>query len=462
MAAEEAEAEADAAVDLHALERDVGGLALDDAGDVEDDDAGSFGSADDEETPADAFLSLQMVCAKNFPPDFLRDEARDAESLACVVERLEHVRLDRCGLVSLLGPGSGSGLPGSSTAPSLTAETTISSAPLRSLRNVSSLYLQKNRLVDLGGAINAETTPRLRFLALSDNALTFDDTALVSFEGGDTKTTRTDQEHPLRGLETLPALMYLDCSGNVRLNGVAPLLERLPSSVAFCDFSRCALSFVDEYRPALVASFDALKQLDGVAVTRQERRDARALLGEEGDGDADRDGSESAEAEAEAEEAEEAEEAASSSSADPDPDASSSKPPRRARPSSNSSAAAAAAAALAMSDEDEQSRSDASIEPVTEAELDAELAALERETRAARAALDADAADAVGDGDVFLSRDAGGIEPARLLERDRAANRAAARLEETRDALVDVEARVRRAKKQTREARESASGSEEV
>ena len=449
MAAEEAEAEADAAVDLHALERDVGGLALDDAGDVEDDDAGSFGSADDEETPTDAFLSLQMVCAKNFPPDFLRDEARDAESLACAVERLEHVRLDRCGLVSLLGPGSGSGLPGSSTAPSLTAETTISSAPLRSLRNVSSLYLQKNRLVDLGGAINAETTPRLRFLALADNALAFDDTHdIVCFEKGDTTKT-----HPLRGLETLPALMYLDCSGNVHLRGVAPLLERLPSSVAFCDFSRCALSFVDEYRPALVASFDALKQLDGVAVTRQERRDARALLGEEGDGDADRDGSESAEAEAEAEEAEEA---ATTTSADPD--ASSSKTPRRARPSSNPSAAAAAAAALAMSDEDEHG-SDASIEPVTEAELEAELAALEREMRAARTALDEDAADAVGDGDVFFSRDAGGIEPARLLERDRAANRAAARLEETRDALVDVEARVRHAKKQ---ARESALGSGEV
>ena len=452
MAAEEAEAEADAAVDLHALERDVGGLALDDAGDVEDDDAGSFGSADDEETPADAFLSLQMVCAKNFPPDFLRDEARDAESLACAVERLEHVRLDRCGLVSLLG-SAGSG-PGSSTPPALTAAT-ISSAPLRSLRNVVSLYLQKNRLVDLGGAINAETTPRLRFLALSDNALTFDDTALVSFEGGDTKTTRTDQEHPLRGLETLPALMYLDCSGNVRLRGVAPLLERLPSSVAFCDFSRCALSFVDEYRPALVASFDALKQLDGVAVTRQERRDARALLGEEGDGDADRDGSEFL-SEAEAEEAEEA---ATTRSADAV--FSYASGPRRARPSSNPSAAAAAAAAFAMSDEDDHG-SDASIEPVTEAELEAELAALERETRAARAALDADAADAVGDGDVFLSRDAGGIEPARPLERDRAANRAAARLEETRDALVDVEARVRHAKKQTREARESAPGSEEV
>ena len=120
------------------------------------------------------------MCAEISSPDFLRDEARDAESLACAVERLEHVRLDRCGLVSLLG-SAGSG-PGSSTPPALTAAT-ISSAPLRSLRNVVSLYLQKNRLVDLGGAINAETTPRLRFLALSDNALTFDDTALVSFEG---------------------------------------------------------------------------------------------------------------------------------------------------------------------------------------------------------------------------------------------------------------------------------------
>ena len=274
------------------------------------------------------------------------------------MERLEHVRLDRCGLVSLLG-SAGSG-PGSSTPPALTAAT-ISSAPLRSLRNVVSLYLQKNRLVDLGGAINAETTPRLRFLALSDNALTFDDTALVSFEGGDTKKTRTDQEHPLRGLETLPALMYLDCSGNVRLCGVAPLLERLPSSVAFCDFSRCALSFVDEYRPALVASFDALKQLDGVAVTRQERRDARALLGEEGDGDADRDGSgfeRSRPKPKKPKKPHHAERRRRFSCA---------SGPRRARPSSNPSVAAAAAAAFAMSDEDDHG-SDASIEPVTEAE----------------------------------------------------------------------------------------------
>ena len=85
---------------------------------------------------------------------------------------------------------------------------------------------------------------------------------------------------------------------------------------------------------------------------------------------------------------------------------------------------------------------DDTLEPTTEAELASELAELERETRAVRAALDAN------DGDVFfssppLSRN----RPARLLEKDRAANRAAARLEETRDALVDVEARVRHAKK---------------
>ena len=87
MAAEEAAEESDAAADLRALERDVGGLAVDEAGDG-DDDAGSLGSVDDEETPADATMSLQMVCAKNLPPDSLRDEAEDAESLASAVERL--------------------------------------------------------------------------------------------------------------------------------------------------------------------------------------------------------------------------------------------------------------------------------------------------------------------------------------------------------------------------------------
>jgi hypothetical protein len=46
------------------------------------------------------------------------------------------------------------------------------------------------------------------------------------------------------------------------------------------------LSVSSSYRPALIASFDALKQVDGVPVTRLERREARALLGDEGeDGD---------------------------------------------------------------------------------------------------------------------------------------------------------------------------------
>jgi hypothetical protein len=219
MAAEEAAEESDAAADLRALERDVGGLALDDAGDGEDDDAGSLGSVDDEETPADATLSLQMVCAKNLPPDSLRDEAEDAESLASAVERLEHVRLDRCGLVSLLPlPGDGGGDPASTASESSAGPDSVNATTARalsisslsplllgSLRNVSSLYLQKNRLVSLGGAVCAETTPKLRFLALSDNALN--------------DTTRDDdsKQHPLRGLETLTRLMYLDCSGNDRL-----------------------------------------------------------------------------------------------------------------------------------------------------------------------------------------------------------------------------------------------------
>ena len=187
MATERQAEESDTAADLLALERDVGGLALDDAGDGEDDDAGSLGSVDDEETPADATLTLEMVCAKNLPPDSLRDEAEDAESLASAVERLEHVRLDRCGLVSLLPlPGDGGGDPAeaseSSAGPAPDSALTTAQkcavsfrlSPLLfgSLRNVSSLYLQKNRLATLGGAVCVETTPRLRFLALSDNALT--------------------------------------------------------------------------------------------------------------------------------------------------------------------------------------------------------------------------------------------------------------------------------------------------
>ena len=230
MAAEEAAEESDAAADLRALERDVGGLAVDEAGDGDDDDAGSLGSVDDEETPADATLSLQMVCAKNLPPDSLRDEAEDAESLASAVERLEHVRLDRCGLVSLLPlPGDGGGDPASTASQSSAGPDSVNATTARalsfrqtplllgSLRNVSSLYLQKNRLVSLGGAVCAETTPKLRFLALSDNALN--------------DTTRDDydsKQHPLRGLETLTRLMYLDCSGNKDLASVASLLSTLP------------------------------------------------------------------------------------------------------------------------------------------------------------------------------------------------------------------------------------------
>ncbi len=438
MAAEEAAEESDAAADLRALERDVGGLAVDEAGDGEDDDAGSLGSVDDEETPADATLSLQMVCAKNLPPDSLRDEAEDAESLASAVERLEHVRLDRCGLVSLLPlPGDGGGDPASTASQSSAGPDSVNATTARalsfrqtplllgSLRNVSSLYLQKNRLVSLGGAVCAETTPKLRFLALSDNALN--------------DTTRDDydsKQHPLRGLETLTRLMYLDCSGNKDLASVASLLSTLPSSIAFCDFSHCALSVSSSYRPALIASFDALKQVDGVPVTRLERREARALLGDEGE-----DGDE--------EKSEESELDGDGDGDDFGEDFGDRKTPHgfvlEKTPRSNPSAAAAAAAALAMADD--TLAFDETLEPTTEASLASELAELERETRAVRAALDAN------DGDVFFSSQPpfakfdASHRPARLLEKDRAANRAAARLEETRDALVDVEARVRHAKK---------------
>jgi hypothetical protein len=230
--------------------------------------------------------------------------------------------------------------------------------------------------------------------------------------------------------------MYLDCSGNKDLESVASLLSTLPSSIAFCDFSHCALSVSSSYRPALIASFDALKQVDGVPVTRLERREARALLGDEGeDGD---------------EEESELELDGDGDGDDFGEDFGDRKTPHGfvlEKTPSNPSAAAAAAAALAMADD--TLAFDETLEPTTEASLASELAELERETRAVRAALDAN------DGDVFFSSPppfaTGGFDashrPARLLEKDRAANRAAARLEETRDALVDVEARVRHAKK---------------
>jgi hypothetical protein len=217
-------------------------------------------------------------------------------------------------------------------------------------------------------------------------------------------------------------------------------LSTLPSSIAFCDFSHCALSVSSSYRPALIASFDALKQVDGVPVTRLERREARALLGDEGE-----DGDE--------EKSEESELDGDGDGDDFGEDFGDRKTPHgfvlEKTPRSNPSAAAAAAAALAMADD--TLAFDETLEPTTEASLASELAELERETRAVRAALDANDLD----GDVFFSSPpafaTGGFDashrPARLLEKDRAANRAAARLEETRDALVDVEARVRHAKK---------------
>jgi hypothetical protein len=437
MAAEEAAEESDAAADLRALERDVGGLALDDAGDGEDDDAGSLGSVDDEETPADATLSLQMVCAKNLPPDSLRDEAEDAESLASAVERLEHVRLDRCGLVSLLPlPGDGGGDPASTASESSAGPDSVNATTARalsfrqtplllgSLRNVSSLYLQKNRLVSLGGAVCAETTPKLRFLALSDNAL--NDTT----RDDDSKTTPASRPGDVNSFD-VPRLLRQQRLGKRRVALVhLAVVDRV---LRFFTLRVVGELLVPAGAHRLLRRAETDRRRP---VTRLERREACALLGDEGeDGD---------------EEESELEWDGDGDGDDFGEDFGDRKTPHgfvlEKTPRSNPSAAAAAAAALAMADDD---AFDETLEPTTEASLASELAELERETRAVRAALDAND----GDGDVFFSSPPAFAKfdashrPARLLEKDRAANRAAARLEETRDALVDVEARVRHAKK---------------
>ena len=116
-----------------------------------------------------------------------------------------------------------------------------------------------------------------------------------------------------------------------------------------------------------------------------------------------------------------------------------------------------------MSDEDDHG-SDASIEPVTEAELEAELAAPSGSSRARRAPRSTRTPRTPSATVTFFSLATPGESNRRGSWNGTGPRTARQRVcEETRDALVDVEARVRHAKKQTREAREkSASGSEEV
>ena len=98
----------------------------------------------------DEELSFALIAKRNLPEDFLADA--DADGIARAVAGLTHVHLDRCRLLRLGGGG---------TDPFLVAN---------AMRNVTSLYLQHNRLASTAG-ISSVSTPSLRFLALQGNRL---------------------------------------------------------------------------------------------------------------------------------------------------------------------------------------------------------------------------------------------------------------------------------------------------
>ena len=94
---------------------------------------------DAESDAPDASLTLSLVASRAFPRDFLDDA--DADAVAEAVAALECVRLDGCRLANLGGPQG-------PLSPSAGA-----------LRNVTSLYLQRNRLVTTDG-LRGEALPR--------------------------------------------------------------------------------------------------------------------------------------------------------------------------------------------------------------------------------------------------------------------------------------------------------------
>ena len=212
----------------------------------------------------DEELSFALIARRNLPEDFLSET--DAEGIARAVAGLTHVHLDRSRL---------SRLRGGANDPLLVAN---------AMRNVTSLYLQFNRLTTTTG-ISADTAPNLRFLAVQGNRL-----------------------EDLDGVDTLSTLMFLDASDNPPLRHLDELVASLPSSVRFLKCAGCGAATADatEYRQALVATLPALRTLDDVEVTRGERREARAAFGEDPDDtdedddddedeDADDDGGEEAE-----------------------------------------------------------------------------------------------------------------------------------------------------------------------
>ena len=380
MAAEEATcSDSDAGVAIESLEHTIAAISLD-ARLAEDSD-----DTDDEREPnessPDEILSLPLLVAKNLPPDFAQDDDEDGEGLLAAVATLEHVRLDRCELTHLGDVDNGPGNQGPRT---------VITTPLSFAKNITSLYLQRNRLRSLNRAVTETATPNLRFLSINSN--------LLEDETGTT-------HHPLFGLETLPNLLFLDAGGNEKLRKVSPLLQCLPSSLCFLNMEGTFVATTQDYRAACIASLDSLKRLDEVDITKGEKRAALLEFGEGSGsgGSTDEDDDEFDDEEDDA------------------------KGPCTSTSATYHSAAYAAASVLG--------RLTPGNLPVDQATFDSEMSLVKNKL------------ESVSGGGILKTEMSSFSTVFRAGETDRAANRAAERVEESRDQFVDMDAKVRHAQK---------------
>ena len=404
MAAEEATtSDPGAGVDLDALEADIAGISLDAL--VESDSEDSSDGLEDE--PLDLVLDLPLLCAKNVPADLLKDDDESPETLLAHVAKLDTIRLDRCGLTHLGLVGEVDGAISLDIPPTFTT-------PLSWTQNITSLYLQHNKLCSLRDTVNDTTTPLLRFLCLQNNQLNDDHEGTTGIQSEGTTRNRKQlgqpSPHPLRGLETLRNLKFLDCSKNEKLKNVVLLLLCLPDSLVFLNMQCTAVASIPDYRASLIASLDSLKQLDEITVTKKESKESLRSFGEDDFSDS--------------------EDEESFEDDDDNGEESTPVPTTFESTSSTTSSTAASAAARAL---DADTAGDL---VVNEQELELDVARVKSKLE--------DVSSGVG-----ISDAAGGTSVFRL---ESAANRAAERMESTRDQFVDMDARVRHEQKKHEEA----------
>ena len=352
--------------------------SLDDLAEFDDAEVAALMRDAEAEAP-DASLTLPLVASRALPRDFLDDA--DADAIADAVAALECVRLDGCRLANLGGPEG-------PLSPSAGA-----------LRNITSLYLQRNRLVTTDG-VRGDALPSLRFLALQENRL-----------------------ESLPGVSTLTTLMFLDVGDNPTLSGLAEVLGSIPASTRFLRVEGTRVATEPDARPAFVASLPELKRLDDRDVTREERESALVLFGENPSED---------ESSSDAENAPDDDAALTRAVEEMRLKPTETKSETKTNAAGPESVSAAAAAAAVLANGAMSSATNPSEAEEDRARLRAVLSTLNEPGVRSTAA--ASALSSTASTDVRRAR-------------DRASERASTRLEEARDGEVDVDARVRRAQR---------------